>query len=175
MCFKVPSICICSFFQAFDNLKDDFPPAASQLLPRFENFIVGKAHQLPGDVIRMPPRFPPESWSAQPFIAAEQPQGNDATQSWHSCFPKVVGTPHPGFSRFFSRLQQEHQATQDKTESLLRSQKPPKQKRAIVAREESLMCICLNRRQMLVKDFLRVIAHNLNDWVFERLTVRLNA
>ncbi|KAM7310185.1 zinc finger protein Xfin [Ixodes scapularis] len=115
-----------------------FSSLADKLLEWFEkHYVMGRARTLQnGLVIRAPPLFPPSLWSVQPLMDLGQPRGNNSVEGWHSRFLKLVAGAHPGFWKFLTCIAAEHQLTEDKLEAMLRSQEPPRQKKAIAARNE---------------------------------------
>ncbi|KAH9384163.1 hypothetical protein HPB48_026156 [Haemaphysalis longicornis] len=100
----------------------------------------------------------PAFWSVQPLAEQGLPRGNIFGETWHSRSSKVVGVSDPGHRRFISRLQQEQKATD---EALLRSQQPPKQRKAVLAKEAALERTSNNLGDMPRKDLLTAIAHHL--------------
>ncbi|KAH9359930.1 hypothetical protein HPB48_019283 [Haemaphysalis longicornis] len=164
-----------SLFQGCGEIKANFPPSESGVLKWFENYVVGKACQLPcGTVIREPPRFPPDFFSVDHLIAEAQPQGNNTTQGWHSRLLKVAGAAHPGFWRFLCTLQREEAETSDRLEACLRVQQAGRQKKALRLREEKLMRPYGDRRHMATSDFLRIVAHNLKKETDHAVLLRAN-
>ncbi|KAM7308638.1 hypothetical protein ISCGN_012272 [Ixodes scapularis] len=140
----VRQLCALSFLpphrirQGYAEIKPHFPPQADKLLEWFEkHYVMGRARTLQnGLVIRAPPLFPPSLWSVQPLMDLGQPRGNNSVEGWHSRFLKLVGGAHRGFWKFLTCIAAEHQLTEDKLEAMLRSQEPPRQKKAIAARNE---------------------------------------
>ena len=71
---------------AFDQLKDDIPAEANEIVEWFEEYYVhGKTRRTlrAGNVIRAPPLFPPDFWSVVDNIEYAFPRTQNSVEAWH--------------------------------------------------------------------------------------------
>ncbi|CAH1768869.1 9668_t:CDS:1, partial [Entrophospora sp. SA101] len=80
---------------AFDQLKDDIPPEANEIVEWFEEYYVhGRTRRTlrHGNAIRAPPLFPPDFWSVVDNINYAFPQAQNFVEAWHRRWGALMGT-----------------------------------------------------------------------------------
>ena len=151
--------------EAFNTLKLEMPPEADEVVKWFEeNYVHGKIrqHLRNGSTIRGAPLFPPELWSVHDSIEPGIPRTQNIVEAWHRRWNILVGESHVGVHTIIQELQKEQQNVEFQIECIIRGEKKPPTKKALVDREKRIMTIINDRENRSLMDFLRGIAHNLS-------------
>ncbi|CAB4416828.1 unnamed protein product [Rhizophagus irregularis] len=150
---------------AFDTLKSSIPPEANEIVQWFEeNYVLGKVRRQlqDGNIIRTPPLFPPQLWSVHDSMESGIPRTQNFIEAWHNRWSNLVGNLHVGVYTIIKELQKEQQKVELQIENILRGAQRPKQKNAIIDRENRITTIFNDRVNRTVMDYLRGIAHNIS-------------
>jgi hypothetical protein len=150
---------------AFDQLKDDIPPEANEIVEWFEEYYVhGRTRRTlrHGNAIRAPPLFPPDFWSVVDNIDYAFPRTLNFVEAWHRRWGALVGTAHSGVYKIIKELQKEQNRVELDVESILRGIPRPLQKKRDREREARIRTVFNDRDNRPLMDFLREIAHSIS-------------
>lgn len=150
---------------AFDILKPEIPSVANNVIQWFDdNYVHGKIRRRfrTGNVVHIPPLFPPQLWSVYDSIELGIPRTQNKIEAWHRRWGTLVGKAHVGVYTIIQEFQKEQQQVEIQIENIIRGEQRPKQKKAKIDRENRIMTILNDKENRSVMDFLRGIAHNIS-------------
>jgi len=150
---------------AFDQLKDDIPPEANEIVEWFEEcYVHGRTRRTlrHGNAIRTPPLFPPDFWSVVDNIDYAFPRTQNFVEAWHRRWGSLVGTAHLGVYKIIKELQKEQNRVELDVESILRGIPRPLQKKRDRVREARIRAVFNDRDNRPLMDFLRGMAHSIS-------------
>ncbi|KAG8237555.1 hypothetical protein J437_LFUL017180 [Ladona fulva] len=149
---------------AFDSIKNEFPEDAASIVSWFEeNYVIGRIQRTRGmHIVRSPPLFPPELWSAYDQIESGIPRTQNNVEPWHRRFNTLVGRPHIGVYKIIQEIAQDQIRVQRRVEEIVRGRHSTPSKKRYVHKERRLQAIIADRQNRSVIDFVRGIAHNIN-------------
>ncbi|XP_059175689.1 uncharacterized protein LOC131955549 [Physella acuta] len=132
--------------EAFNELKNIFPPNTAELVKWFdETYVCGRVRLLNAREVRVPPLFPPEFWSVHDNHVHGIPRTQNTVEGWHRRWQVIVGKDHPGVFCLLNKLKQEQGRVEVEIEAWRASKKA--KKTIFTERGQDNNCNCRKGKQ----------------------------
>lgn len=150
--------------EAFYILKQHLPVEAANVADWFESYYISgkvKRHLRNGTEVRTPPPFTPKMWSVYDSVEENIPRTQNNIEAWHRRWENIIGRAHPGLHYIIEEFQKEQRRVEHEAECIIRGEPIPKKKKATAVREERIIRVVKEYRNVNIMDYLRGIAHNI--------------
>jgi hypothetical protein len=129
-----------------------------ELLIYFESTWIGIRG---GGNSRRPPQFAVALWNQYDSVLANDPRTNNAVESWHNSFERLLNCAHPSVWSLVDALRKDSADSTARVEQILAGIPQPKRRATYINLDARIKIVVEDYVNRYIVDYLRAISHSI--------------